>query len=75
MLEDKIMDYTEEIEKKKKLLRIAPYILSGGAVSLFSAFLTIIFFVLHDKIWILFAIGFVIGQILIAMGYIKFYKK
>lgn len=69
------MNNAEQIEKKKKLLKIAPYILSGGAVSLFSAFLTIIFFVLHDKIWVLFAIGFIIGQILIAMGYIKFYKK
>lgn len=69
------MNNAEQIEKKKKLLKIAPYILSGGAVSLFSAFLSIIFFILSSKCWILFAVGFIIGQILIAMGYIKFYKK
>ena len=69
------MDNTERIKKKQKLLNIAPYIICGASISVFSAFLSILFLVLHDRIWILFAVGFILGQILIAMGYIKFYKK
>lgn len=62
-------------EKKQRLLKIAPYIICGASVSLCSAVLFIVFFLLYNKLWILFAIGFIIGQILIAMGYIKYYKK
>ncbi len=69
------MNKTEQFKKKQKLLNIAPYIICGASISVFSAFLSVLFLVLHDRIWILFAVGFILGQILIAMGYIKVYKK
>lgn len=70
-----MMNNIEQIKKKQRILKIAPFIISGALILIFSVFLSVIFFILHDKIWVLFAIGFIIGQILIAMGYIKFYKK
>lgn len=66
---------SNNFEKKQKLLNSAPYIISGASISLFSVLLIIIFIIISDKCWILFALGFIIGQILIAIGYIKFYKK